>query len=391
MTATDVKTIVVLGAGPAAIPVVRQTMVNTVLKRDNLKIILVSPNANFHWPVATPRAVVPGQLPDEKIMIPLAPTFAEYPPSKFEFVLGKASSLDPASNTVSIELGAGGSREINYHTLVIATGARARDDMPWKSIGTAEETTKKIHTLQEQIKNAKTIVIAGGGMTGVETAGELGFEYSQKGQKEVILVYNEDLPLSAPATQGVRKATKSELERLKVKLIPNSTITNVTVEGNDTILELRASDGSTKSITAQAYLPAIGVIPNTEFVPQTLLDSKQFVKQTTYLQAEGHKNIFVIGDAGSLETTTLGHAEQQSKHLIKALPLYLDGGALPEYQAGEKPMFFVTVGRSRGTGQMGSFKVFSFLVWFMKGRYLGTDYAHLWAAGKKTMMTTFEK
>ncbi|KAH7166207.1 hypothetical protein EDB81DRAFT_781729 [Dactylonectria macrodidyma] len=389
MTASDIKTIVVLGAGPAAIPVVRQTMVNTVLKRDNLKIVLVSPNANFHWPVATPRAVVPGQLPDEKIMIPLAPTFAEYPPSKFEFVLGKASSLDPASNTVAVELDAGGSREINYHTLVIATGARARDDMPWKAVGNAEQTKQKIHTLQEQIKNAKTIVIAGGGMTGVETAGELGFEY--KGKKEVVLVYNEDLPLSAPASQAVRKQTKAELEKLKVKLIPNSTVTNVTVQGNDTILELRASDGTTKSITAQAYLPAIGVIPNTEFVPQALLDSKQFVKQTTYLQVEGHKNIFVIGDAGSLETTTLAHAEAQSRHVIKALPLYLDGAALPEYQIADKTMFAVTLGRSRGTGQMGSFKLFSFLVWFAKGRYLGTDYAHLWAAGKKTMMTTFEK
>ncbi|KAF7535899.1 hypothetical protein G7Z17_g13138 [Cylindrodendrum hubeiense] len=391
MTASEVKTIVVLGSGPAAIPVVRQTMVNLVLKRDNLKIILVTPNSNFHWPIAMPRVVVPGLVADDKVMIPLAPTFADYPPSKFEFVLGKASSLDPASNTVAVELNAGGSREINYHTLVIATGARARDDMPWKGLTTAEETKQKLHALQEQIKNAKTIVIAGGGMTGAETAGELGFEYSQHGKKEIILVHTEALPLSAPATDSVRKSVKSELERLKVKLIPNSTVANATVQGGDTILELRAADGTTRSITAQAYLPATGIIPNTEFAPKTLLDSKSYIKQTNYLQAEGHKNIFVIGDAGSLETATAGHAEAQAKHLIKALPLYIDGSAVPVYEASDKPIFAVTLGRSRGTGQMGTFKLFSFLVWFMKGRYLGTDYAHLWAAGKKTMSTTFEK
>ncbi|KAH6987362.1 hypothetical protein BKA56DRAFT_477691 [Ilyonectria sp. MPI-CAGE-AT-0026] len=391
MAASDVKTILVLGTGPAAIPVVRQTMINVVLKRDNLKIIVVTPNANFHWPIAMPRVVVPGQLVDDKVMIPLAPTFADYPPSKFEFVQGKASSLDPASNTVAIELNAGGLREINYDTLVIATGARAQDGMPWKGLTTAEETKQKLHSLQDQIKNAKTIVIAGGGMTGAETAGELGFEYSQHGKKEVILVHTEDLPLAAPATNSVRKATKSELERLKVKLIPNTTVASVTVKGNDTILELKAADGSTRSITAQAYLPATGVIPNTEFAPKSMLDSRNYIKQTNYLQAEGYKNIFVIGDAGSLETSTAGHAEAQSRHLIKALALYIDGSAVPQYEASEKPIFAVTLGRSRGTGQMGNFKLFSFLVWFMKGRYLGTDYAHLWAAGKRTMTTTFEK
>lgn len=48
MAASDFKTIVILGAGPAATPVVRQTMVNTVLKRDDLKIILISPTSDFY-------------------------------------------------------------------------------------------------------------------------------------------------------------------------------------------------------------------------------------------------------------------------------------------------------------------------------------------------------
>ncbi|KPM41651.1 hypothetical protein AK830_g4881 [Neonectria ditissima] len=391
MTASDVKTIVVLGAGPSAIPVVRQTMVNLVLKRDNLKIVLVAPNANFHWPIAMPRVVVPGQLADDKVLIPLAPTFADYPPSKFEFVQGTAASLDPASNTVGVELNAGGSREITYHTLVIATGSRARDDMPWKGLANTELTKQKLHKLQDQIKNAKTIVVAGGGLTGVETAGELGYEYSQHGKKEVIFIYSDVLPLADPVINSVRKQSKTELEKLKVKLVPNTTVTNTTVSGNDTILELRAADGTTRSITAQAYLPATGIIPNTEFVPKAMLDASAYIKQTTTLQAEGHKNIFVIGDAGNLEPAKAIHAETQAVHLIKALPLYLDGTVLPVYQVATKHIFALTIGRSRGTGQMGTWKLFSFLIWAMKGRHLGTDYAHIWAAGKRTMSTTFEK
>ncbi|KAI5461118.1 hypothetical protein BGZ63DRAFT_355793 [Mariannaea sp. PMI_226] len=390
MAPSDVKTIVILGAGPAALPIVRQTMVNTVLKRDNLKIVLVSPTTDFHWPIAMPRVVVPDQLADPKVFIPLAPTFANYPASKFEFVEGKAVSLDPASNNVGVELNAGGRREINYHTLIIATGARARDGMPWKALGTSEETKNKMHSLQEQVKKAKTIVVVGGGLTGAETAGELGFEYSQHGKKEVIFIHTDDLPLADPVITSVRQATKKELEKLKVKLMPNTTVTNVTVQGNDTILEVRTG-GTTKTITAQAYLPTTGVIPNTEFAPQDLLDGQGFIKQTTRLQVQGHKNIFVLGDAGSLEGSKLAAAEAQSTWMVNNLPLYIDGKDLPEYQPSTKPIFGITLGRSRATGQMGSMKLFSIMIWFMKGRYLGTDYAHFWAAGKRTMSTTFEK
>ncbi|EEU44267.1 uncharacterized protein NECHADRAFT_101554 [Fusarium vanettenii 77-13-4] len=390
----NVKTIVVLGAGPAALPIIRQTMVNHVIKRKDLKIVVISPNTHFHWPIAMPRAVVPGQLADEKVLIPFEPTFKEYPSDKFEWIQGKAVSLNPSSNIVGVELnGTAAVREVNYHTLVIATGSRTRDDMIWKSLGTTEETKNKLHQIQNQISNAKTIVVAGGGMTGSETAGELGFEYSQHGKKEVIFIYSENLPLAPPATDAVRKQAQKELEKLKVKLIPNTTVASATPTpgSSDIVLELRASDGKTKTITAQAYLPATGIIPNTEFVPKELLDGRNYIKQTTSLQVEGHKNIFVVGDAGNLEVPKLMHAEAQSRHMLKALPAYLESGVAPEYAVNKKEMFALTLGRSRATGQMGTMKLFSFLIWFMKGRYLGTDYAGGWAAGKRTMSVTFEK
>lgn len=385
------KTIVVLGTGVAAAALIRQTMVNTVLKRDDIKLIVVSPTNHFLWPIAMPRVVVPGQLTDDKVLFPLESTFKEYPPSKFEYVQGKASSLDPASNIVVVALNRGGTQSVTYDTLIIATGARAKDDMPWKSLGTTEETKTKLHALQSQVKKAKTIVVAGGGLTGVETAGELGFEYSKNGQKEVIFIHSGALPLGPPVLDSVRKAAKNELEKLKVKIIPNSTVVSATASGNDTVIEVRNSDGSTKTITAGAYLPATGVIPNTEFVPAKLLDSRGHIKTTKLLQVEGHSNIFVIGDAGNLEASKALMAEAQTLHLIKALPVYLDSGKAPEYTPVAKDIYGITVGRSRATGQMGTMKVFSLMIWFFKGRYLGTDYAAGFAAGKRTMAKTFEK
>ncbi|KAJ4856310.1 pyridine nucleotide-disulfide oxidoreductase domain-containing protein [Trichoderma breve] len=385
------KTIVILGVGVAAAPLIRQTMRNVVLKEKDYNMIVVAPNTHFHWPIAMPRVVVPGQLADDKAMIDLRPFFKEYPADKFEFVQGVASAMDPASNTVDVLLSSGASRTINYHTLVVATGTSSKDNMPWKAMGDTEHTKSRLREVQEQIKNAKSIVIAGGGQTGSETAGELGFEYSKEGRKEVYFIYNDSLPLAPPVMDSVRKQTKTELEKLKVKLVPNTKVTAVEYSGNDTILTLTSSDGKTRTLTTQAYLPTTGGTPNSSFVPASLLDSEGYINQTASLQAKGYDNIFVIGDIGNLEGSKAGVADAQTVHLIKALPIYLKGGAMPVYTPSTKVMVGITLGRSRGTGQMGSFKVFSFLIHYAKGRFLGTDYAHLIAAGKKTLMTTYEK
>ncbi|KAM0518649.1 hypothetical protein ACHAPE_004413 [Trichoderma viride] len=384
------KNIVVLGVGVAAAPLIRQTMRNVVLKDKDYKMIVVAPNTHFHWPIAMPRVLVPGQLADDKAMIDLRPFFKEYPEAQFEFVLGTASAMDPASNTVTVSPSEGGSRTINYHTLVVATGSSS-PDMPWKVMGSTEQTKQRTHELRQQIENAKTIVIVGAGATGTETAGELGFEYSKAGKKEVYLVYNDKLPLTPPTMDSVRKAAKNELEKLKVKLVPNTTVSAVERSGNDTILTLTSADGTTKTLTTQAYIPSTGLVPNTSFVPANLLDNRGYVKQTKALLAEGFDNIFVLGDVGNLEASKAGTASAQTIHLVKALPIYFNGGAMPAYSPNTTEISAVTLGRSRATGQMGSFKLFSYLIYYAKGRYLGTDYAHLIAAGKKSMLTNFEK
>ncbi|KAL7797477.1 hypothetical protein V8C37DRAFT_369599 [Trichoderma ceciliae] len=385
------KTIVVLGVGMAATPLIRQTMRNVVLKDKEYKMIVVAPNTHFHWPIAMPRVIVPGQLADDKAMIDLRPLFEDYPPDQFEFVLGTASAMDPTGNTVSVQLSSGDSRTINYHTLVVATGTSSKENMPWKVMGTTEQTKERVRELQHKIENAETIVIVGGGQTGAETAGELGFEYSKQGRKEVYFIYNDRLPLAPPVIESVRKQTKAELEKLNVKLIPNTTVTSVEYSGNDAVLTLTSADGKTETLTTQAYIPTTGGTPNSSFVPPNLLDSDGFIQQTKSLQAKGYSNIFVLGDVGNLEASKAGVADAQTVHLVKALPIYLKGGTMPDYSPSTMQFIGITLGRSRATGQMGSFKVFSFAIYYAKGRFLGTDYCHLIAAGKKTLLTTYEK
>ena len=59
--------------------------------------------------------------------------------------------------------------------------------MPWKgSLSGYEATRDGLHKVQGQVKAAKSIVVGGAGPTGIEVAGELGFEYGKN--KEITLV-----------------------------------------------------------------------------------------------------------------------------------------------------------------------------------------------------------
>lgn len=58
--------------------------------------------------------------------------------------------------------------------------------MPWKNEGSYEHGKETLHGMQRRVYAAKSIVVGGAGPTGVETAGELGFEYGKV--KEITLV-----------------------------------------------------------------------------------------------------------------------------------------------------------------------------------------------------------
>ena len=132
--------------------------------------------------MASPRGVVPGQLTDEKLFQPIAAGFSRYPSSQFEFVLAKAESLDTEAKTVGIT----GGETLNYDYLILATGSRTKNHTPFKGLESTEETRDALHDFQSEVTKSKNIVIAGAGVTGVEAAGELAFEYGR--EKKITLV-----------------------------------------------------------------------------------------------------------------------------------------------------------------------------------------------------------
>lgn len=386
---SDSHTVVVLGASLAGTPLAHWLMKHAAPSNKKLKVVLVSPNTDFYWNLASVRGILPDQVPDDKLFFPIAPTFQSYPAKdRFEFIVGKAEALDPTARTVKVSA-EGGERELTYDTLIIATGAAFRGELPFKNLATTDATKASLHAMQAAIKAAKSVVVAGAGHTGSEIAGELGETYAANGVKEITVIAESSLPLATPATPSVRQALAASLKNMKIKVITSARVTSVTdgAEGKGKVLEVTKEDGTKETINTDVYIPAFGVVPNSQFAPKDMLDSSGYFKQTNELKVEGYDNIFVVGDAGNLQPATAKTVEEQITHMSKALPAHLAGQKLPPYKVDTKVMFAVSLGRGGGIGQLGSFKLFSMVVKYAKARHLGTDYAGEFAAGKRTMMS----
>lgn len=176
------KNIVILGASFAGVSTAHRIL-KQASKLAPFKITLVSPNTDIYWNLAAPRAAI-GVYGDEKVFQPIAPGFKQYG-DEFEFIVGTAESFDVQAKAVKLVDG----KILEYDFLILATGSRTKEITPFKGMGSTEETKKVLHAFREKVKESKTIVIAGGGPTGIELAAELAFEFGKKKQVQLVSLH----------------------------------------------------------------------------------------------------------------------------------------------------------------------------------------------------------
>ncbi|CAG9991229.1 unnamed protein product [Clonostachys byssicola] len=381
----ETKTVVVLGAGWAGITLTHQLLKHVLPKVPELRVVLVSPNTHFFWNIAAPRGIIPNTLTDDELFVPIAPAFAKYPPSAFEFVLATAETIEPQSNTVTVRLGdceaaklgdGEDLRDIAYDQLVVAVGSRVFHNLPLKAVGNHAETLAALHDLQGKVASARSIVVGGAGPTAVEVAGELASHYGRS--KEITLVANSDLVL-ADQTHNVRVTAEKDLLKLGVKIIHHNRAEK-SEDGDKRAIHL--SRGGT--IYADLFLPLYGVVVNNACIPQEFLDWEGNLKLDQTLRVQGTQNIWGIGDVGNVEVKLLVALEGQTGHLINALEAVLTGvGSSTEvYHPTNKTIIFFCFGRWRASGQIGNWKIPGFFVSMFKGRRLFVDNAQSYVNGK---------
>ncbi|KAI1085545.1 FAD/NAD(P)-binding domain-containing protein [Whalleya microplaca] len=261
------------------------------------RVLLIEPHTHFHHLFAFPRfAILPKH--EHKAFIPYTTTFASAPnPSAHAVVTARVSSLLP--DRVVLDREWQSVREIPFDHLVVATGTRLQapgtmefDDKP--------SSVKYLQDYQERIKQAKSVLIVGGGAVGVQMATDLKEIYPEK---EVILVHsrNQLMPLYHEKLDEIIKARCKELG---VKLVLGSRV-NLPAGGlqpDATTVSLQNGE----SLTADVIIPATGQTPNTQFLsslppssPDSIINPANGfirVKPTLQFQDPKYPNMFAVGD-----------------------------------------------------------------------------------------------
>lgn len=136
------------------------------------------------------------------------------------------------------------------------------------------------------------------------------------------------------------KIAAKELGNVKVNITYNTKVKGV-AQLPDGRHELSLSNG--EKLITDVYIPTMGVIPNSSYVPSNFLNEKGFVSVDEYLKVRGTENVWAIGDVSDVERPAFITCSNQSTYLAKSLLLILAGKLPVPYKLSALGSKFISV------------------------------------------------
>ncbi|WYZ40938.1 hypothetical protein EsH8_IV_001279 [Colletotrichum jinshuiense] len=350
---------------------------------------------------ACPRALISDDMfPQDKLFVDISSAFEHYGKNTFRLVHGTATALDHINRIISVKSASSKDIEtLGYHSLVIATGAST----PSPLFGLNDDSASLRQSWAEfrkALPKAKSIIIAGGGPAGVETAGELGeylngragwFHHELENPRVAITLLTAGSKILPALRPAIAEKAERYLSQVGVTVLKEARVETVTPPGAG-VDNVTAGAAITlqngKTLDADLYIPATGTRPNTNFISNTLLvaDGRVDTNPSTLRVDKAGPRVYAVGDVSSF-------ARPAVHNILGAVPvlcanikrdLLLDSGDADAAGAADR-LFkedvretqMVPVGKSKGVGAAMGYQLPSLLVWLIKGR----DY-WLWTTGK---------
>ncbi|KAF1355174.1 hypothetical protein BDV97DRAFT_344869 [Delphinella strobiligena] len=369
-------------------------------------VYLVNPSTHFYHRVASPRAAASFKLmPNSKTFYEIRSGFNQYNPDVFTFLQGKAVSIDLAQRTVTIKptrpSDTAGEKVISYHALIMATGTKTHDPSLSLQGGLHEDTLNALSILHKKIDKAKTIAVAGGGPAGVEVAGEIGeylngaagwFQKRPGKPKASITLYSgaeKLLPILRPA---LSEQAEVFLARVGVDVVHNVKMDR-TEDSADGKTKIVLSDA--KEVECDVFIPCMGVIPMTEYVPKEFLTEKGYIKtnSATLRVDDAGPRVYAVGDVAS-------YTRGGILDIMEAIPVLMTNVKRDLLAAHKDPSIkptgpdrkfrpnttetqLVPIGQSKGVGAFNGNKLPSIMVYMIKGKDYMSSSAVAMVTGSK--------
>lgn len=303
------KKLVIIGGGFAGVNLARH-----LESCPEYEITLVDRNNyNFFPPLLY--QVATGFLEPSSISYPFRTLFRGK--KNVHFWLGHLEEVKPKENKVILSDG-----ELSYDYLVMATGTRTnyfgledikKNAIPMKTLDDALNMRNTLLQRMEMATKAKTrkekkewvtMVIAGGGPTGVEVAGmfaEMRASIISKEYPELtdvfgkIYLVNSDETLLAPFREKSQKYTIEELKKMGVELVFGTRVSGF--------------DGERVSLSNGSYIKSKNLIWATGVkgmvfpgIPSEVYERGNRMKVDAFNKVEGLENIYALGDIAIQKT-----------------------------------------------------------------------------------------
>jgi NADH dehydrogenase FAD-containing subunit len=177
---------------------------------------------------------------------------------------------------------------------------------------------------------------------------------------------------------AISKTAASKLNSFGVDIVYNTRVTSAQ-EANNGRTTIILAKGDT--LEADLYVPAHGVLPNSAWLPNELLDTKKYIttNATTLRVDAAGPRVYAFGDVASYSRNTVWDimlllpplAVNMKRDLLAynaAAPDAKPSGKDRLYTMDPLEIMAVPMGTQGGVGELRGWRMPSFFVWLIKGR-----------------------
>ena len=244
-------------------------------------------------------------------------------------VHGTLTGVDLAERIVRVTGADGTTSEEPYDVLVISTGVTSGF---WRPSGllTSEDVATDLDQQHRRVADAASVAVIGGGASAVGSAVNVAVTWPEK---RVDLYFPGDRALLHHHPK-VWSAMRGRVADLGIGLNPGHRAVVPDGFAGDRITGDAVSwSTGQEPVSADAVLWTIGrVRPNTEWLPEGLLDDRGFVVVEPTLQLPGHPGVFAIGDVAATDPLRNSARNRADRLLARNIRAALDGKPKRDYR-----------------------------------------------------------
>jgi NADH dehydrogenase FAD-containing subunit len=314
------------------------------------EVVLVDPLDYFEVPMAAPRIMVQPDFAERAIM-----SFAEALPA-VKHVRAKLVELRIDSGLV--ETPDGKQSLISGDVTVLATGSRFASELVRGIEGSGSSRKAFYGRFHDRLRNARSVLIVGGGPIGVEIAGEISETWPDK----AIAILEAGPRLLSGTSEKAATYAAEVLTKRGVTIITGDRLEDHQHRPGETFAPGgKARTAAGRQISYDLLLWCVGGRPATSYLQEHFghtLNDKGQVRVTPDLRVVGQEELFAIGDITDLIENKMawiasGHAGVAGGNILALLRG--NHAKLKPYKAKTgNPMMAVTLGRRHGVSQLPS-------------------------------------